>query len=393
MKIKQVCEATGLTDRAVRYYIEEGLVAPAYTENYMGRRAYDFTDADVDALNHIATLRKFGFTVEEILTVQRTPAQSQRVLAQVRERKQAAVSGDIEALELLNRLGKLTDYTVPQLVEALGDSAERAALPPEKYRPDAYEICAMAGKALLYAAVLLAPLGFLLHWLGWFWEHHRFAAFGVGNAVCILLALLPTVALLIAWLRPQWIHRKWRAWVLCLLYLPVSWSFAKGMLGDSVTTDIRDYCLWDYVAAREDGKLNQLFPQHVSGEDAEYFYRACVSKDGWNIADYEVYAAWTLPVEQLPQEVERVDALFRDQEDECFVRHVVEKGDYTCWIMDMTLQPHADHDPFGERWTGGSYYLMFAFDETTGRVRYGAGNGWRAFPYFLSLDWGEEVTP
>ena len=35
MKIKQVCEATGLTDRAIRYYIEEGLVAPAYTENYM----------------------------------------------------------------------------------------------------------------------------------------------------------------------------------------------------------------------------------------------------------------------------------------------------------------------------------------------------------------------
>ena len=39
MKIKQVCEQTGLTDRAIRYYIDEGLAAPAYTENYMGRRA------------------------------------------------------------------------------------------------------------------------------------------------------------------------------------------------------------------------------------------------------------------------------------------------------------------------------------------------------------------
>ena len=57
MKIKQVCELTGLTDRAIRYYIEEGLVSPAYTENYMGRRAYDFTDEDVAALNHVATLR------------------------------------------------------------------------------------------------------------------------------------------------------------------------------------------------------------------------------------------------------------------------------------------------------------------------------------------------
>lgn len=34
MKIKAVCEATGLTDRTVRYYIEEGLIAPFYTENY-----------------------------------------------------------------------------------------------------------------------------------------------------------------------------------------------------------------------------------------------------------------------------------------------------------------------------------------------------------------------
>lgn len=46
MKIKQVCEATGLTDRAVRYYIEEGLIAPRYTENYLGRKAFDFSEDD-----------------------------------------------------------------------------------------------------------------------------------------------------------------------------------------------------------------------------------------------------------------------------------------------------------------------------------------------------------
>ena len=36
MKIKTVCEKTGLTDRTIRYYIEEGLVSPSYTENYLG---------------------------------------------------------------------------------------------------------------------------------------------------------------------------------------------------------------------------------------------------------------------------------------------------------------------------------------------------------------------
>lgn len=42
MKIKAVCEETGLTDRAVRYYIDEGLIRPEFTENYIGRRSYDF---------------------------------------------------------------------------------------------------------------------------------------------------------------------------------------------------------------------------------------------------------------------------------------------------------------------------------------------------------------
>ena len=228
MKIKQVCEQTGLTDRAIRYYIEEGLVAPAYTENYMGRRAYDFTEEDVAALTHVATLRKFGFTVEEIRTVQHTPSQSQRVLAQVRERKQAAAGEEQETLALLERLGKLTDYTVPQMVEALGDAAERVKLPPEKYRPDTYEICCTIVKAVLYAAVMLAPLGFLLYWLTWFWENHRYAVFGAGNAVCILLTMLPTAVLLVAWMKPQWIRRKWRAWLLCLLYLPFSWALPSG---------------------------------------------------------------------------------------------------------------------------------------------------------------------
>ena len=54
MKIKAVCEATGLTDRAVRYYIDEGLIEPDYTENYHGRRNYDFSDEDVRALKRIA---------------------------------------------------------------------------------------------------------------------------------------------------------------------------------------------------------------------------------------------------------------------------------------------------------------------------------------------------
>ena len=61
MKIKTVCEATGLSDRAIRYYIDEELIYPAYTENYLGRRSYDFSDADVRMLRCICMLRNVDF--------------------------------------------------------------------------------------------------------------------------------------------------------------------------------------------------------------------------------------------------------------------------------------------------------------------------------------------
>lgn len=66
MKIKEVCQKTGLTDRAVRFYIENGLISPQENENYMGRRSFNFSNEDVKTLNTIATLRKSGFSIEEI---------------------------------------------------------------------------------------------------------------------------------------------------------------------------------------------------------------------------------------------------------------------------------------------------------------------------------------
>ena len=47
MKIKEICQKTGLTDRTVRYYIEEGLISPFYTENYLGRKSFDFTEDNI----------------------------------------------------------------------------------------------------------------------------------------------------------------------------------------------------------------------------------------------------------------------------------------------------------------------------------------------------------
>lgn len=43
MKIKAVSEITGLSDRTIRYYFEQHLIFPIYSENYLGRQTNHIT--------------------------------------------------------------------------------------------------------------------------------------------------------------------------------------------------------------------------------------------------------------------------------------------------------------------------------------------------------------
>ena len=62
MKIKYVEELVGITKKNIRFYEEQGLLAPDRAEN--GYREYG--QADVDRLMQIKLLRKLGVPIEEI---------------------------------------------------------------------------------------------------------------------------------------------------------------------------------------------------------------------------------------------------------------------------------------------------------------------------------------
>ncbi|MCH5314720.1 MAG: MerR family transcriptional regulator [Eubacterium sp.] len=66
MKIKEVSKLTNLTDKAIRFYINNGLLNPSYTENYAGRKNYSFNENDVEVLKKIALLRSYSFSVSDI---------------------------------------------------------------------------------------------------------------------------------------------------------------------------------------------------------------------------------------------------------------------------------------------------------------------------------------
>ncbi len=65
MKIREICEKTGLTERAVRLYLERGLLHPA-SERRRGRTYHEYSEADLARLREIAALRGRGFSLEEI---------------------------------------------------------------------------------------------------------------------------------------------------------------------------------------------------------------------------------------------------------------------------------------------------------------------------------------
>ena len=66
MNIKEIEQRSGLTRANIRYYEQEGLLAPARQEN----RYRDYSEEDLETLLRIALLRSLGFSLDEIRKLQ-----------------------------------------------------------------------------------------------------------------------------------------------------------------------------------------------------------------------------------------------------------------------------------------------------------------------------------
>ncbi len=135
MKIKKVCEITGLTERTVRFYVEQGLVRPASYESN-DRTYYEYGDADIRKIEQIAVLRKMGFSIAAILEMDAAPQKIDGILrlhaAALREDAQA-LSAQLDALEKAR--GKhFTDLGT--LCEALRGASPTLPLPRADVQPD-----------------------------------------------------------------------------------------------------------------------------------------------------------------------------------------------------------------------------------------------------------------
>lgn len=104
MLIHQVMEQTGLTKKAIEYYIEQGLISPNTLEN--GYR--DFSTEQMECLKKISVLRKLGLNTENIRAV--LCDTSTTVLQKLSVQKELTLQKEVRRKALLETLSTNADY-------------------------------------------------------------------------------------------------------------------------------------------------------------------------------------------------------------------------------------------------------------------------------------------
>lgn len=396
MKIKTVCELTDLTDRAIRYYIEEQLISPSYTENYLGRKSYDFSKADIQQLENIAVLRKFGFSISEIRKMLLDPEQITPTAKALQQRKKAAIDEESAFLQILMQLDEKHSYTISELVSLLSAPVLNEPIPSEDSTINMGKVVLQFFKSLLLGIVTWIPV-FLSILAAMISIHsNEYPVFSPKAFIVVFFALSPTILMILLpknkakfpWLP---IARKVLI-ILCILSIPVSFIASLLISTHSETSDIRNYRRFDAdCLANRSSFFQELFPiwphyfinkEQPDGSwdtiylDAHYYYRNLPAID----YTYDIFAEWPLEKDSFDKEVSRVHALYESQSSDYVT---VKKGNYTCFFF-------YDGAPPFEEVTDNYTYYIFAFDAQNLTVRYimcdSLENG-ADQPYYLSLDW------
>lgn len=380
MKIKGVCDITGLTDRTIRYYIEEELISPSYTENYLGRKSFDFTDKDIEELKSIATLRKFDFTIEEIREIIVDTHNSTTIIQSVKARSIKLVNDGQAKLAALDSLNINQEYTVRELAEKLAAFPSGTTNPDEEHNRRTKNMVVSVIKALISLILVWLPILLSLYVLILKLRDFKYPVFNMGAVFLTLLFLLPSITIMVI---SKFDFRNKRALkffclLLCVFSIPLSMTSTWFVVTTSETTDIRNY--------GECTSSIELFPDFaVRDTDNDFYYNYHTGFD----YTCDVYAQWILDENELLTEIERIDELFGEYSESGVYGYeytVMYQGDFTCMIYYNSCDKSL---PF-EKVTDNYDFRIFAYNETDFSVRYiycnSLENGVDQ-PYYLELDW------
>ncbi|MBR4050822.1 MAG: MerR family transcriptional regulator [Clostridia bacterium] len=310
MKIKEVTQLTGLTDKAIRLYIENGLVSPSISEDYSGRRKIDFSQADADRLKNVAVLRKAGFSMNGIKQIISGGEAAESTVKAFIEETKEQISQQSDTVAILENADFEQGITLESLCAVLVNSAVEKPVPKEDMEPSLGERIVRQVFSIIggIGAILsLIPVG----WFMWQWFSYKHLKFDGGMVWWAALTNLWFVVLSVLWLvlyrgntENRFFRRKNKMKIksnvaLSALFagatpLAAVWfMFSAWLFGGDIhcETDKPEHYLdfykeanWIYREAIE------IFPSEVPeyAENVKYYYRL----DG---DYYEVFAEWSIP--------------------------------------------------------------------------------------------------
>lgn len=394
MKMKEVISITGLTDRAVRLYISNGLVSPSNEQSYSGRSNIDFSEDDVELLKKIALLRKADFSISQIKSIISGGDEAKIALADFVAQKteeQETISAALHALE------SVEDASLDSICEKLTAEFEQQSVPEEDMKASKAErtetrifrIISIVGIALtvLFDAFMLVmyPLDyrFLCYKPAW------------GDIIATAIVLVPVIVLgiiLLMYRKPRINEKRQKLRRTCATVMVFVLIFAEMALLPlqtvilawvydvySFTDNPQNYMELDEYTEHFADDLYRVFPAVIPREvrynesktgSTKYYYKYQDCIDPW----FDIAAEWQLSDESFNAEVTRLT----DMSD-----NITQKGDWTCVFLSEN----------GEEQIGWhSYYiLMFAYNDKTSTVRYIAAycqdTCGSQVPYYTDLEW------
>ena len=133
MRIKEASALTGLAERTIRFYEEEGLFEPK--KKYSNGRYYrDYSQDDIRDLKMLATLRQAGFTMDEIRKMQNENGVISDTLTALSLRLDEQKSSAETMSGIIKSVSYHDDLSVYDLSEQISHSIERLEIPRAEIR-------------------------------------------------------------------------------------------------------------------------------------------------------------------------------------------------------------------------------------------------------------------
>lgn len=327
MKIKEVIEKTGLTDRAIRLYIDEGLIAPSIGESYSGRKSIEFSQEDIERLKNVAMLRKAGFSIADIKSIVDDKSTIKEIVEKFIEQTEENIAHETEIVEKLKGISFDEEVTIETVCRTLSETVEEKQLPKEDIKLTAAEkilkiiaiiiACSMLVVSTFFialATVSVFDVRYIKIWnnienlflsplyLGW-----------VVVAILLLYIIIRNIG--------KGFNRKTKGTNAALLTVSAAGTFVMVCVSFflffctvtpfcSQTDDPNNYLQFDKYLIYEDGDFKTLegvykiFPRRIPREakyeypdSVKYFYEYTPWWDG-NCSSYDICAEWVLPAEE-----------------------------------------------------------------------------------------------